>query len=553
MPAEDRTDRRDFIGRGLKGAAGLAAAGVVGGGLLEACATSSTSSTTSTAAHPSSPYGGTVTMGTWSEVNSLSPPVARWDATGYLYANAIYDSLVQIGADGKAYPYLAKSVTPNGDFTAFTITLRPGIMFHDGEKCDAKAVAGSLNAVASGYITHQSLQPIKTITATGPLTVVVKMDQPWPVFPAYLAGQLGYIASPKMLARKDQGTVNPVGTGPFIFQGWSIGQNLKVTRNPHYWQKGLPYLDAMTFLPLEDNQGREDALRSGTVNLIHSQYPGTIKHFTGDPNFKLIETKIPPNGESAIDFIMLNVTKPPLNDPNVRRALALGLNAAELRRVNGFGLVEPATSIFLPGSPYYTPTSYPQFDPAAARKLVNAYKQRHGSAPTVELSTINGASYQLTVELIQQQWTAVGINCSVAHVDFTAFLTNVVLGNYEAATFEQFGVSDPDQNYVWWSSTTVGGPGQVSLNIARNSDSRIEQQLLIGRHSTVHGERLAAYQKVSQYLADDLPFLYLYKTLWAAISKPNVAGITHQTLPGGQQSVGFFEGGLLVHQLRLNG
>lgn len=549
MSAERRSDRRKFLGNGLRSAAGLAAAGLAGGGLLEACSTSATTRPKPAA----SSYGGQLTWGTWSEVNSLSPPQARWDATGYLYANALFDSLVQLGADGKPYPYLARSVTPSADFTSYTIGLRPEVVFHDGEPCDAAAVQGSLEAVATGTITSQSLKPIKDIRVSGPMTVVVDLDQPWPAFPSYLSTQLGYIASPKMLKSKAQGTLNAIGTGPFKQEEWVLNQHLVVQKNRHYWQKGYPYLDQLTFVPITDNQAREDALKTGSIQVAHFQNPATIKDFIGNKDFEITDTHVPSGGMGDVDFIMLNVAVPPLNDPNLRLALAQAIDVNQLARAYGVGLTSPARGPFQPGSLWYGSTGYPSYDAEAARRLVDDYRRRHGGPPKISLATIAGAAYQEITQLIQAMWSAVGIDCATSQIDITQFITDAVLGNYQACTFEQFGASDPDQNYVWWSTTTVAPVGQVSLNLAHNSDPRIETQLLLGRHSTVPSERRAAYQEVARLLAEDLPYLWLGKTLWVAIAEPNVAGIRGQTLPGGQPGIGFFDGSCLVQQLRLNG
>lgn len=541
-------DRREFLGKGARLAAGLAALGA-GGGALAACASSAPAAAT----RRSSPYGGTLTIGTWSEVNSLSPPQARWDATGYLYANAIFDTLVQIGADGRPYPYLARAVTPNAEYSMWTIELRPGVEFHDGTPCDAAAVKESLLAVIGGFVTHQALQPVESVAVAGPLTVVVTLSEPWPAFPSYLASQLGYIAAPAMLAEKNQGGESPIGTGPFRFVEWVPNDHLTVVKNPRYWQKGFPYLDGITFRPLPDNTTRADALRAGEIQLMHCQYPPVVKQFLGARGFRTILNQIPPNGEPDVDFIMLNCAMPPLDDPDIRRALAMAMDPLPLKQSYGADMEEIVSSPFSKGTIWYGPTSYPSYDPRAARALVEGYRSRTGKAPAVELTTIVGPEYSVVTQILQQQWEAVGIPTTVSQVEFADFLSEAVFGTYQAFTFEQFGASDPDQNYVWWSTQTYAPPHAIALNLARNDDPLIQAALQRGRQSTVLAERVDAYQEVARRFAVDLPYLWLGKTVWAAIALPNVAGISHQTLPGGEPSSGFNNGSFLVHELRLNG
>ena len=77
------------------------------------------------------------------------------------------------------------------------------------------------------------------------------MKTSWAPFPYYLAqAQTGYIAAPSMLNSADGGTSNPIGTGPFVFQDWVPNSHMTATRNPHYWRKGYPYLNSITYKPI---------------------------------------------------------------------------------------------------------------------------------------------------------------------------------------------------------------------------------------------------------------------------------------------------------------
>jgi peptide/nickel transport system substrate-binding protein len=543
-------DRRTLLARGLRTAAGAALLGVSGGTILGACGTTAKAVTKPP---QKSPYGGQVNIGTWSEVTSLSPPGATWDATGYLYGNAIFDTLAQIGRDGKAYPYLAESITPNPDYTVWTVAMRPGVLFHNGQPCDAAAVAKSIDAVRSGYITSEAIKPIDNVTVTGPLTLQIEMSQPWIPFAAYLASQLGYICAPAMLDSADQGADRPIGTGPFIFKQWVPNDHLTVTKNPNYWQKGFPYLDQITFRPLPDNGTRNTAMESGTIQIMHTQAPQSVATFLSRPDFRTIEGVEPPGAEPDIDFIMFNCDRPPTNDPKIRRALVLATDPVQLKETYGANITEIVNGPFQPGSAYYCDTDYPTYDQSAARAIVSQYEHDTGGPLTISLDTITGATYTEIISNLQSQWGMIGIKVEPGQIGFSTFLLEAVLGGFEAATFEQFSATDPDQNYVWWSTQTWGPDGAVSLNIARNKDPVIQAALETGRQSAVEAERVTAYQTVAKQLAIDLPYLWLAKTIWAAVTVPYVAGVATQTLPGGTAGIGFSDGAFLLHQIRLNG
>ena len=188
--------------------------------------------------------GGSLTFGIDTEESGFNPSTARWDEGGFLYGRTVFDPIAIVNAAGGVEPYLAESITSNEDFTTFTITLRPDIVFHDGTPLDADALHQNIEATASGVLTGPAFADFSSATVTGPLTVTIDMKEPWAPFPYYLAqAQTGYIAAPSMLNAPDGGTSNPIGTGPFVFQDWVPNSHMTATRNPHYWRKGYPYLE----------------------------------------------------------------------------------------------------------------------------------------------------------------------------------------------------------------------------------------------------------------------------------------------------------------------
>ena len=149
----DRIDRRSFLARGAATGAGIAVVGT-SGGLLAACSSGSGSSSdhaSGTGTHPdgistATPKpGGSLIFGVDAEEKGFSPTQGTFDEVGILYARTVFDPLMILGADGTPQPYLAESVTPNSDYTVWTITMRPNLVFHNGAPCDAAAVAANFD------------------------------------------------------------------------------------------------------------------------------------------------------------------------------------------------------------------------------------------------------------------------------------------------------------------------------------------------------------------------------------------------------------------------
>ena len=138
-------------------------------------------------------YGGRVVYGVEAETtNGWCLPEGQLAISGIQVARSIYDTLTVPNADGQFVPFLAESVTSNPEFTEWTITLRPDIVFHDGSPLTAEVVKNNLDAYRGQYPARTSLlfqfvlSDIAAVDVTGPLTVRVTTDRPWSSFPSFL-------------------------------------------------------------------------------------------------------------------------------------------------------------------------------------------------------------------------------------------------------------------------------------------------------------------------------------------------------------------------------
>src|SRR5580698_2968870 len=378
-------DRRSFIAGGLALGAGAA---MIGGieGEAGAVQTNGPGRNGVSTARPKK--GGSLTMGIDTEESGFDPSTARWDEGGFLYGRTVFDPLAIVNAAGGVEPYLAESITSNEDFTAFTITLRPNILFHDGTPLDAAALHLNIENTASGVLTGPAFADFSSATVTGPLSVTINLKAPWAPFPYYLAqAQTGYIAAPSMLNSADGGTSNPIGTGPFVFSDWVPNSHMTVTRNPHYWRKGYPYLDSITYKPIIDPGARVQALQTGTVDIIHTNSPDGLLQFRGNRKWSYYDNSGQVIGQPTVQCIMLNTSTAPFNNHTLRTAMAMCINQAQFSKVISKGINAPMSGLFIPGSEYYSKTSYPKYNPTQAAKLVKQVQQETGKPVTFTLNS----------------------------------------------------------------------------------------------------------------------------------------------------------------------
>src|ERR1700752_3141367 len=138
---------------------------------------------------------------------------------------------------------------PTDDGKTYTFKIRDDVKFHNGDKLTAADVAASLNKIAfppEGVVSPRSatFMMVDNIAATDPHTVVIHLKFATSAFLPALADPFNWIYQKKILEKDPHWYEhNIMGSGPFVFEKYEAGQSISGKRNPHYYHKGLPYLD----------------------------------------------------------------------------------------------------------------------------------------------------------------------------------------------------------------------------------------------------------------------------------------------------------------------
>lgn len=485
--------------------------------------------------------GGTLRIGLESDFNSFAPPTGQFDPAGLMYAATVFDTLMALDANGKPQPYLAESMTPNAEHTEFTMKLRSGIKFHDGTPLTSAEVVGGLIAVQTSPLTAPSLLNLDSVTATDDMTIVMTTKTPWPAFPTYLCGQLGFVASPKTIATPEGGLA-PIGTGPFVFEEWVQGSHFYANANKDYWREGMPYVDRVEYTTISDSTSRENSLLAGTIDIMHSSDSINLRNLQSNADVRYLTDEEDTTGEPSMNMIMINCKAPVVSDIRIRQALAHGFDNETFQKVQNFGLHQPAYGLF-PGHPDYEESNnlYPRYDLEKAKSLVAEYEKEHGQ-PVIEYATTSTPRQAQVAQMLQQQFEAIGITLEINQVEQVQLITKAVQGDYQLAGWRSFNASDPDANYVWWSTYTSAPIGESALNFARNEDPEVQAALDKGRTSLDEADRLAAYQKINERFAVNLPYIFTSRTVWGCYAANKVENFNGQDLPDGQEALSFFGG-----------
>ncbi len=496
--------------------------------------------------------GGSLAFGLEAESDGFNPTVNRWAISGMMVANAVFDPLAAYDANGKAQPYLAKSFTPSADFKTWTIELRPGITFTNGEPLDGAALkkdmdalrASALIGIAAANINGTSVDP------ADPMKVIVTMTDPWAAFPTILTGQAGMVAAPAQLdATGEAASRQPIGTGPFAQKEWVPDNRWVGTKNANYWRTDdagtkLPYLDQVTFKPIVDTQNRTNALISGDVQMIHTTDWASIDQMETAAKDGKVQVVLDPT-ESEETFFILNTTKAPLDDVRVRQALALCTDSSQIRLVSQVPDGYEATSQFKTDSPWYSDGGFPAYDPAAGTDLINQVKAEKGDV-SLNLGTTPVPSNTAITQTAAQQWEQCGVKVNLITTEQSKFIADMATGNFQANLTRQFGESDPDQSYHWWSGSTA--TGALALNFARLNDPQIDAALKTARGSDDPAVRKQAYADLVKRQSELVPYIWINHTQWAIGAANSVRNLTNVSLPDGQPSLPYQSGNMRLTQ-----
>ena len=251
----------------------------------------------------------------------------------------VYEGLYKYDYEGNLNPCLATDVEISGNASVYTFTIREGVKFHDGSDLDAGDVVYSLKR-AAGLLDNQDgtalvseLDSISNVEITSDNRVQVTLEaSSFELLSCFTTGIIpeGY----------DNCQKAPVGTGPFKFDSYTPGQSVILVKNENYWQKGLPYLDKVTFKVCADMDAGITELANGSIDIF--------PYLTPDRANQLDSSKynILSNGSNMVQIFALNNKVEPLNDLRVRQAINYAVNRKDIISVTMDGAgVELSTAM----------------------------------------------------------------------------------------------------------------------------------------------------------------------------------------------------------------
>ncbi len=483
-------------------------------------------------------YGGTLVVGLEAETtNGLNPVNAQAAVSGHILFRALYDTLTVEGDDGQIIPNLLESISSNDEFTEWTLTLRPGLVFHDGTPADSAALKRHFEEQAKGTLTGILVSDweIQVIEIVDDVSIKMVFGRPYATFPSFLTSHLGYFAAPSMHdLGAEEAARNPIGTGPFMLDEWIPNEVTRMVRNPNYWRtdaegRELPYLDVLEFRPIPDTDARYAALRSGDLDATSVNEGLRVDDYNEE-----FKTYWQEDRYAETTYLLLNNSRPPFDNVEFRRALAQCIDRQTYSTLRWDGQV-PDDGPFSPGTPgYLEDTGFPAYDPDAGSATI----ARLG-VTNVDLGTTQDPANLLSTELIAAMWGDCGLDVNITQVDQAELITNAVFGNFTAFLWRQhegFGVA-PER--VWWHSKFGQG---IALNFGRINNPAIDAALDEALTTTDPDRQRELAEDINRAFGESVHYIWFYNSNWLFATYDHVHGVDDLTLPDGARHARVFSG-----------
>lgn len=433
---------------------------------------------------------------------------------GTVIGNLVMEKLFDRGAQGELIPVLGLSATSSEDGKTWIIKLRHGIKFHDGTPFNADAVVHHWQRIlnpANRFRELIFLRPIVSVEKSGEYEVRFNLKHGWLPFTAFLTNPMSFtslIPSPKAV-RDDAQTRAPVGTGPFVFKEWKSGERVVVTKNPDYWQKGKPYLDEVVFRPIPDHESRYLALVSGQADMMVTDRPVHVKKLAVNPAFKMFAL----NWRGA-GILVLNTTKPPLDDRRVRRALALAWDQKQYIRTSFQGIL-PYAQHWFGDAINCADVNYPSRDLAKARELLAEY----GKPVVVNYSHTATPRGREAGIIVQQMFKQIGVQVNPEPSDWPGLIKKMITKQFDISSWVIMG------GYDMGPVTMANLNSKSPWNMMGYANEEVDKLLHAQQVSTDPQERAEILCTIAHKVNSDTPFLYLFGRTYYLFASQKVANV----------------------------
>ncbi|HEY8524950.1 MAG TPA: ABC transporter substrate-binding protein [Acidimicrobiales bacterium] len=463
---------------------------------------------------------GTLTMGTYAPPPGLDPKVMGGGViAGGVETAAIFDRLMRYDPETAEFePHVAESLEPNDDYTRWTLVLRDGIEFGNGDPLTAEAVRYSierLQAEDNPTQSRSSVLPIEDMEVVDDRTLELTLSHPWPGFPAVLADEGGMVVNPAVVEAQSPEDFaldpNGAGVGPYEVERFAPDDEVVLVAKDDYWG-GTPCIERLRFVAVPDAEDAYDAFRTGELDLALVRNPRVIAEAEAGG----VESFV--NHQNSGEVIVANQFDDslPTADVRVRRAAAYAIDQEAIDERINEGTGTPSSGIVGVDAGPFTATEGLPHDPDRARQLVD---EARADGWDGRVSLVCDAARGDQTLAVAAQLDAVGFE---VETDITLTINDLIERvranhNYELACWG----FNYDASTTWVRLFTAVGPeGPTGYRSAEMDAALADLQA-----AATPEEQQAAVEAVQDVWNEDVPAVPLAATPEVILVQDRVGGL----------------------------
>ena len=483
-------------------------------------------------------FGGEYTEGIVSQPRYINPILSQTSEADADLSELVYCGLFSYDAEGKLTKRLLEEYSLSEDGRVYTLTLKQGIRWHDGEELTADDVLFTIDAIQNPA--YKS--PLRSNWLSVEASTVDRYTLTLTLKKAYfgflenltvgiLPKHIWENIAPENFLLADY-NLAPIGSGPFRFydsekdsSGNMLSYELRAFKD-HF--DGAPYIDKIVFHFYPDEPSLLDAYNRKEVLGINSVTPENLALLQERKSARLYELSIP-----RIFSVFFNITKnAALAHDEVRSALAYATDREAIIGTVLLGKGRPAETALLPFmSGYASDMDFARFDESRANAILdeNGWKRgddgtraKNGTVLEFELLVPDWPELIRTADMLKEQWGSVGARVTVTSLSASDLQQNVIRPReYQALLFGEAAMLDSDP-YSFWHSSQKHDPG---LNLAVFDNKDADDTLLSLRESLDPEKRNEYYRRFQEILAKENPAIFLYSPTYLYVANSAIKGI----------------------------
>lgn len=411
----------------------------------------------------------------------------------------IFDRLIETDENLKIVPGLAESweqLSP----TELKFNLRKGVKFQNGEELSSEDVKYTLENAKNSSKVGTLYSAIDTVETPDKYTAIVKTTAPSGSLIHHLTHITASILNKNYYENTKDVNHSPMGTGAYALAEWKPGSYMTLKRNDEYF-RGKPAIEIVEVRAIPEENSRVIAIETGEHH-ITGDIDSIGRKILGDKK----DIRVDEISSLGVGYLGINTGKGALQNKNVRKAIAMGINRDIIIESVLSGAVEKANSILGPGVVGYSKETAPfEYNPEEAKKLLeeSGYKDL-----SLTLVTSNNELRKQMAEIIQAQLKEIGINIKIEILEWAAFLTATGTGKSDLFMLG-WSNSSGDADYGIGSvlhSSMKGSSGNRSFFDNPAFDALLDK----GKVELDSTKRSELYAQAQNIMNEEVPVLPIY-------------------------------------------